>query len=41
MYGDRIAQGILERIKRFSSIEVIDKLDETDRGENGFGSTGK
>lgn len=40
-HGDRIAQGILERIKRFSSIEVIDELVETDRGEGGFGSTGK
>ena len=40
-HGDRIAQGILERIKRFSSIEVVDDLVETDRGEGGFGSTGK
>lgn len=40
-HGDRIAQGILERIKRFSSIEVVDELVETDRGEGGFGSTGK
>jgi dUTP pyrophosphatase len=41
IHGDRIAQGILERIKKFSSIEVVDELIETDRGEGGFGSTGK
>jgi dUTP pyrophosphatase len=40
-HGDRIAQGILERIKRFSSIEVVDELVETNRGDGGFGSTGK
>lgn len=40
-HGDRIAQGILERIKRFSSIEIVDDLDQTNRGEGGFGSTGK
>ena len=40
-HGDRIAQGILERIERFSSIDVVDELVETTRGEGGFGSTGK
>lgn len=40
-HGDRIAQGILERIKRFSSIEMVNDLDHTNRGEGGFGSTGK
>jgi deoxyuridine 5'-triphosphate nucleotidohydrolase len=39
-HGDRIAQGILEKIKRFSKIEVVDELDETKRGNGGFGSTG-
>lgn len=38
--GDRIAQGIFERI-----VEIIfnqtDNLEETKRGEGGFGSTGK
>lgn len=38
---DRIAQGILERIKKFNSIEIVDELVETTRGEGGFGSTGK
>lgn len=40
LHGDRIAQGILEKIKIFDSIEVVDELDKTDRGINGFGSTG-
>lgn len=39
-HGDRIAQGILERINRFSSIEIVDELIETLRGGDGFGSTG-
>lgn len=39
-HGDRIAQGILEKIKRFDSIEIVDELEETERGEGGFGSTG-
>eukprot|EP01133_Synstelium_polycarpum_P002496 gene2496-2842_t len=37
--GDRIAQLILERIVTPEAIEV-DSLDETNRGEGGFGSTG-
>lgn len=41
IHGDRIAQGILERIERFSSIDVVDELVQTTRGEGGFGSTGK
>ena len=40
-HGDRIAQGILERIMRFDTIEVVDELVETTRGDGGFGSTGK
>lgn len=40
-HGDRIAQGILERIVRFDTIEVVDELVETTRGDGGFGSTGK
>lgn len=39
-HGDRIAQGILERINRFNSIEIVNELSETIRGEGGFGSTG-
>jgi len=39
-HGDRIAQGILEKIKRVNLIEVVDELNETKRGDCGFGSTG-
>ncbi len=37
--GDRIAQGIMEKIERPQIIET-EELDETMRGESGFGSTG-
>lgn len=37
--GDRIAQGIVEVIQVAEVVEV-DDLDETNRGANGFGSTG-
>lgn len=38
--GDRIAQGILTKINRFTSMNVVDELDDTERGQNGFGSSG-
>ena len=38
--GDRVAQMVIARYERASLIEV-DVLDETARGEGGFGSTGK
>lgn len=39
-HGDRIAQIILQ--KRYDmDFEEVDELDETARGEGGFGSTGK
>ena len=38
--GDRIAQGVLSKIYQIGFIEV-DTLNETGRGENGFGSTGR
>eukprot|EP00090_Calanus_glacialis_P007743 TRINITY_DN1619_c0_g1_i1.p1 TRINITY_DN1619_c0_g1~~TRINITY_DN1619_c0_g1_i1.p1 ORF type:complete len:173 (-),score=60.10 TRINITY_DN1619_c0_g1_i1:136-609(-) len=37
--GDRVAQLICEKIA-YPEIEVLDTLDETVRGEGGFGSTG-
>jgi dUTP pyrophosphatase len=37
--GDRIAQLILEKIET-PLVNVVEELDETDRGEGGFGSTG-
>ena len=38
--GDRLAQLIIQPYQRFD-IELVDELDETDRGEGGFGSTGR
>ncbi|MBI5142542.1 MAG: dUTP diphosphatase [Nitrospirae bacterium] len=38
--GDRIAQGIIAAVTR-ASFRESDSLDETARGENGFGSTGR
>lgn len=38
--GDRIAQLILERIFLPTLVE-LPSLDDTDRGDGGFGSTGK
>ena len=37
--GDRIAQAVLSKVEKIEW-EVIDTLQETDRGEKGFGSTG-
>jgi len=37
--GDRIAQLVCEKIV-YPDIEVLESLDDTDRGSNGFGSTG-
>ena len=37
--GDRIAQMILRRLYPFT-LEETDRLSESDRGEDGFGSTG-
>jgi len=38
-YGDRIAQLIIEKIT-YTEIEEVEDLNNTDRGEGGFGSTG-
>lgn len=38
-YGDRIAQGILEKIE-IADVEEVQDLDTTDRQASGFGSTG-
>lgn len=38
--GDRIAQAVLTKVSLIEWNEV-ESLDETDRGEGGFGSTGK
>ncbi len=38
--GDKIAQMLIQKVQQPEIIEV-DFLEEADRGENGFGSTGK
>lgn len=38
--GDRIAQLVIECIET-PLVEEVDTLDDTERGENGFGSTGR
>ncbi len=38
--GDRVAQFVLQEVKQVS-IGAVNELTETDRGENGFSSTGK
>lgn len=38
--GDRLAQLVIQPYQRFD-IELVNELDQTDRGEGGFGSTGK
>ena len=37
--GERIAQMIIQRVHQ-ASIRVVEELDETERNEGGFGSTG-
>ncbi len=38
-HGDRIAQMVIAPVVQLS-IKAVEELDETDRGEGGFGSTG-
>lgn len=38
--GERIAQAVLNKIEQ-ANFELVKELDDTDRGEGGFGSTGK
>ena len=38
--GDKIAQMVFARCEQFP-LEMVDELDETERGEGGFGSTGR
>jgi dUTP pyrophosphatase len=39
--GDRIAQLIIEDHFNFDFVEVVEDLEVTDRGDKGFGSSGK
>ena len=40
MVGDRIAQGILERVNK-ASFTFVEQFSPSDRGQEGLGSTGK
>ena len=40
-FGDRIAQLIVQPIAQIECINEVQSLDKTQRGEGGFGSTGK
>jgi dUTP pyrophosphatase len=37
--GDRVAQMVVNRVWR-AELEIVDQLDETERGGGGFGHTG-
>jgi len=39
--GDRIAQIIIEKYYNFEFVEVVEELANSNRGQNGFGSTGR
>lgn len=39
-HGDRIAQLVIQKVELWTP-EVVEELDETERGENGFGSSGR
>ena len=38
--GDRIAQGVLNKVPQ-ANFQLVEELDDTERGQGGFGSTGK
>ena len=38
--GDRIAQIVIQKVEQINW-QIVQKINETDRGTNGFGSTGK
>ena len=42
-HGDRLAQGVLKEVEQiiWEEVSSIDELGSTDRGEGGFGHTGK
>ena len=39
--GERYFQLVFTRMDKLSTVEIVDNLSESDRGINGFGSTGK
>lgn len=39
--GERIAQVVINNIIKYKNIEIVSDINESSRGANGFGSTGK
>lgn len=39
--GERIAQVVINTIRKYKNIEIVNELNDSNRGSNGFGSTGK
>ena len=39
--GDRLVQIVAPDMGHISQVSVVDSLDETERGEGGFGSSGR
>jgi dUTP pyrophosphatase len=39
--GHRLVQAVSPSLEPFTSVKIVTKLNETNRGKNGFGSTGK
>lgn len=39
--GDKVGQLLIIKLGEFEYLDVVDELDTTDRGEGGFGHTGK
>lgn len=39
--GERIAQMVINKFEHVAEFELVEKLDETERGEGGYGHTGK
>ena len=39
--GERISQLVFNVIRKYKHIEIVENLSETERGANGFGSSGK
>lgn len=39
--GERIAQVVINAIRKYKNIEIVNELNNSNRGSNGFGSTGK
>lgn len=39
--GEKIAQVVINAIRKYKNIKIVSEVNESNRGSNGFGSTGK